>query len=159
MRLYDLQEKYLQLLELAEQGESEALLTTLEMLEDSIEDKIDNTVKMIRTLEAQADACKKEKERFAEREKHFNKQKDWLKEYLEGALEGFEGEKVKTTFATVWRQNNPTSTQIIDEEKIPQQYMIPQAPRPDKKAIINAWKQGEEVPGTELKQSKGVRIK
>ena len=54
MRLYELAQNYAELLDRAEEMESDALVDTLESLQDAIEDKAENIAKFIRTLEADA---------------------------------------------------------------------------------------------------------
>ena len=56
-------------------------------------------------------------------------------------------------------QNNPPSVEIYDETLIPEQYLVEQPAKIDKAGIKELLKQGEEVPGAELKQTKGLRIR
>ena len=49
---------------------------------------------------------------------------------------------------------------VVDDEKaIPQEYLIPQEPKVDKKAIIDFLKGGNDVPYAHIEQSEGVRIR
>jgi Siphovirus Gp157 len=65
---------------------------------------------------------------------------------------------VKRPTLTVSIQNNPPSVKVLDE-KLLSDYMIPQDPKLDKKAILTALKEGMEVSGAELQQTRGVRIR
>ena len=48
---------------------------------------------------------------------------------------------------------------ILDIRAIPPKYLIPQEPKPDKKGILEAIKNGEDVPGVEIERSEGLRIR
>ena len=56
-------------------------------------------------------------------------------------------------------QKNPVSVNITDENILPEDYLIPQPPKVDKSSLKEALKNGIEVPGAELKQTEGLRIR
>ena len=56
-------------------------------------------------------------------------------------------------------QKNPASVNITDENILPEDYLIPQPPKVDKTSLKEALKNGIEVPGAELKQTEGLRIR
>lgn len=61
--------------------------------------------------------------------------------------------KVELPFATISLRNNPVSVVVTDETAIPPKYMTtpePPAPKPDKRAILAALKEGAAVMGCEL---------
>jgi len=159
MKLYELAQNYAQLMEMAEEMESDALVDTLEALQDAIEDKAENIAKLIKNLEADAKAIKEEEQRLADRRRSIENKVNRLKEYLQQQLEIAGLQRVKRPTITVAIQNNPPSVEITDEKLIPSEYMIPQTPKIDKKAILERLKNGETVPGCTLKQTKGVRIR
>jgi DNA repair exonuclease SbcCD ATPase subunit len=159
MKLYELAQNYAQLMEMAEEMESDALVDTLEALQDAIEDKAENIAKLIKNLEADAKIIKEEEKRLAERRQSIEKKIERLKQYLQEQLEVAGLQKVKRSTITVAIQNNPPSVEIADEKLIPSEFMIPQPAKVDKKAILERLKNGEEIPGCSLKQTKGVRIK
>jgi hypothetical protein len=68
-------------------------------------------------------------------------------------------DKVKRPTLTVSIQLNPPSVLVKDESLIPSHYMLPVAPKLDKKAVLSFLKEGGEVPGCEIQQSRGLRIK
>lgn len=158
MKLYELAQNYAQLMEMAEEMESDALVDTLEALQDAIEDKVENIAKFIKNLEADAKIIKEEEKRLAERRQSIEKKIDRLKQYLQEQLEVAGLQRVKRPTITVAIQNNPPSVEITDEKLIPSEYMIPQY-KVDKKSILERLKNGETVPGCELRQTKGVRIR
>lgn len=159
MKLYELAQNYAELLEIAEEIESDTLVDTLEALQDAIEDKAENIAKFIRNLEADAKIIREEEQRLAERRRAIEAKVERLKTYLQEQLETAGIEKVKRPTITVAIQANPPSVDVIDETAIPSDFLIPQAPKVDKKSILERLKNGETVPGVTLKQTKGVRIR
>lgn len=159
MKLYDLAQNYAQLLEMAEEMESDALVDTLESLQDAIEEKAENIAKLVKNLESDAKIIKEEEQRLAERRHAIEAKIERLKTYLQEQLETAGIEKVKRPTITVAIQANPPSVDVIDEKAIPNDFLIPQAPKVDKRSILERLKKGEAIPGVTLKQTKGVRIR
>ena len=159
MKLYELAQNYAQLLEMAEEMESDALVDTLESLQDAIEDKAENIAKFIRNLEADAKIIREEEQRLTERRRAIEAKVDKLKMYLQEQLETAGLQKVKRPTITVAIQANPPSVDVIDETLIPADFLIPQPAKVDKKSILERLKKGEAIPGVTLKQTKGVRIR
>lgn len=159
MKLYELTENYLRVLELAEEMEPELLMDTLESIQESIEDKAENTAKLIKSLEADVKAIKEEEKRLADRRKALEKKIENIKDYLREQLELAGIDKVKRPTITVSIQNNPPSVRVVNEELIPSHFMIPQPPKLDKKGILEKLKNGEKVPGVELAQGRSLRIR
>ncbi|MED5052672.1 siphovirus Gp157 family protein [Anoxybacillus rupiensis] len=159
MKLYELAQSYAQLMEMAEEMESDALVDTLESLQEAIEDKAENVAKLIKNLEADVKVIKEEEQRLAERRRAIESKVDKLKTYLQEQLETAGLQKVKRPTITVSIQNNPPSVDVIDETLIPADFLIPQPAKVDKKSILERLKNGEAIPGVTLKQTKGVRIR
>lgn len=159
MKLYELTENYAKLLEMAEEMDTDAIVDTLEALQEAIEDKAENIAKLIRNLEADVKAIRDEEKRLAERRQAIESKVERLKSYLQEQLEIAGIDKVKRPTITVAIQKNPPSVDIIDEALIPADFFVPQPAKLDKKAILERLKNGEEVPGVTLKQTKGVRIR
>jgi len=159
MKLYELARSYAELLDRAEDIDTEALVDTLASLQDAIEDKAENIAKLIKNLEADAKIIKEEEQRLAERRRAIEAKVDKLKMYLQEQLEIAGLQKVKRPTITVSIQANPPSVDVIDEKAIPNDFLIPQAPKVDKRSILERLKKGESVPGVTLKQTKGVRIR
>lgn len=159
MKLYELTENYAKLLEMAEEMDTDAIVDTLEALQEAIEDKAENIAKLIRNLEADVKVIRDEEKRLAERRQVIENKVERLKSYLQEQLEIAGIDKVKRPTITVAIQKNPPSVDIIDETLIPADFLIPQPAKIDKKSILERLKNGEEVPGVVLKQTKGVRIR
>ena len=157
-KLYELTQNYLSVMEMAEEMDTDTLNDTLESIEEEIHDKAENIAKLVKNLNADVDALKSEEKRLADRRKSLENKVTHLKEYLQNQLEVAGLDKVKRPTLTVSIQNNPPSVKVLDE-KLLSDYMIPQDPKLDKKAILTALKEGQEVNGAELFQSRGVRIR
>lgn len=159
MRLYELTQNYNQLLDLAETLDEEMFRDTLQAIEESIQDKAENMAKLIKCLDADAKAIKEEEQRLADRRRAIENRMNGIKEYLQEQMEIAGIDKVKRPTLTVSIQNNPPSVTVLDESLIPSTYMVPQPPKIDKKGILSALKNGEEIYGVEMTQSRSVRIK
>ena len=157
MNLYTLTDNYLHVLELAENGDD--LTDTLEALEDAIEDKAENTAKVIKQLEANADMLANEIKRLSERKTTAENNAKRLKVYLQEQLEKVGTDKIKGEIFTVAIQNNPQSVDVLDEQLIPADYFIQQAPKLDRKELLMHLKAGETIPGVVVKQSRSLRIR
>lgn len=118
--------------------------------------KVEGVALWIKNLRAEADALKAEKEAFAEREKSARTKIDSLTAYLAQALNG---EKFSTaTVAVTFRKSQSVS--ITDAEAIPEAYMRTKVTtEPDKTAIKDALKGGEQIPGAELVTNLNPQIK
>lgn len=159
MKLYELTSQYKQLLEMADDLDPKTLQDTLEAIEESIEEKAENTAKLIRTWEAEAKAIKEEEKRLADRRKALENRVSNTKAYLFEQMEIAGLDRIKRPTLTLSIANNPPSVEVIDPEKIPSFFMIEQEPKIDKKAILEALKNGAEIDGCTIKQGKGLRIR
>lgn len=157
MNLYTLTENYLTVLEMAENGDD--LTDTLEALTDAIEDKAENTAKIIKQLEANAEMLANEAKRLSERKSAIENNVRNLKSYLQEQLEKCGKSKIKGEIFTVAIQNNPQSVDVLDETKIPAAYFIEQAPKLDRKELLMHLKAGETIPGATVKQTRSLRIR
>nr|DAT07443.1 MAG TPA: resistance protein [Caudoviricetes sp.] len=137
----------------------EVMKDTLDSIKDTLENKLENTVKVIRNKEARATALKTEEDRFkAARQAEENGVK-WLKTYVEDCLKLIGKTKYEAGMFKLSIQKNPLSVNITDENILPEDYLIPQPPKVDKASLKEALKNGIEVPGAELKQTEGLRIR
>jgi len=159
MKLYELTGSYLQVLEMADELDPDVFADTLTSIQEAIEDKAENTAKLIKNLSADIDALKAEEKRLADRRKSLENKVNWLKQYLQQQMEFAGIDKVKRPTLTISIQNNPPSVEITNEKSVPSDFMIPQDPKIDKKAILERLKNGEQIAGCALKQTKGLRIR
>lgn len=159
LKLYELTQSYNQVLDMADDLDQQTLLDTLESIQDSIEEKVENTAKLAKTFEAYAKAIKEEEDRLSSRRKSLENKVASIKTYLQEQLEVAGLKNVKRPTITVAIQNNPASVNVIDETLIPTEYLVPQPSKVSKKDILAVLKNGQAIPGVELTQTKGLRIR
>ncbi len=158
--LFDLSTDYQQLYDLiAEQEDEQILKDTLASINDAIEDKADGYVAVIKTLEGDNKAIDEEIKRLRQRKTSNQNGVKRLKESLQEVMEQTGKEKFKTALNTYSIANNPPSLDITDESLIPKQYYIEQQPKLDKKELLKVVKDGLEIKGVELKQSRSLRVR
>lgn len=157
MNLYELSQNYLAVQDM--DLEPETLKDTLDSIEEAIEDKAENIAKWIRNLEADKKAFEEEEKRFKEKKQAADNRIKSLKLYLEDNMRLTGKTKFKAGFFSFAIQNNPPSVEVFDEALLPERFLIEQPPKIDRAGIKELLKAGEEVPGAELKQTKGLRIR
>ena len=136
-----------------------AMKDTLDSIEDAIENKAENIAKLIRNLESDVSAYKEEEDRLKTKRQATENKVKWLKTYLEDNMKLTGKTKFKSGMFNFSIQKNPASVNILDERIIPKEFLIPQLPKIDKTALKDVLKTGVEVPGAELKQTEGLRIR
>ena len=158
MRLYELTSSYEQLLEMAEQLDEETLRDTLESINEAIEDKVENTAYVIKSLEANVKVIDEEVKRLQAMKSTQQRNIKSLKEYIQESMEKVGLGKIEGSLIKVSIQNNPPSVRLDDDFKIGK-YLVSVEPKFDKKAILSDLKQGLDVPGAEMVQGKSIRIR
>lgn len=139
--------------------DEETKLDTLDSIDwtDQFEEKVENTVKVIKNKEADVEQLKEEIDRLTKRKKSIENDITRLKTGLQGAFEITGHDKIKTLLFTVSLANNQPSV-VVDEELLPRKYFI-QTLKPDKTAIKELLKSGKKVKGAELQESRSLRIR
>ena len=167
--LYDIDKRIMECLSEKASGQIVDLETgeIIEVMEDFIDydkldallmerqEKIEGVALWYKNLLADAEALKKEKQAFEERQRKVNRKAEQLKGYLSRALDG---EKLETTRVKIaWRQ----SDQVIcdDFDQVPAEYLRIKAPELDKAAAKKALKAGKEVAGCHLEMRQNIQIK
>lgn len=171
MQLYELTDNYLALEDLETEAE---YAVSLDEIEEEINTKIENIGKVIRSVSAEKDAYKAEITRMQNKVKSLDSKMDWLKEYLKVNMDhlGIDkaGEIVKVSLRT-----SPPSCNLIDINQVPDEFKMAKVTLPvlelpetlkqyindqiiSKKEIIGLWKDGVDIDGTEVVQTKHVRI-
>ena len=118
--------------------------------------KIENIGLYIKSLEAEKEAVKHEKENFAAREKTIGNKIDRLKDYLMYALEG---QSFRTPRLIVGYRSSE-SVEISDEFLIPDEYCNFNVVRkPDKTLLKKSLKQGKEIMGATLVEKSNIQVK
>jgi len=137
----------------------EVMKDTLDSIEDAIENKAENIAKLIRNLESDVSAYKEEEDRLKTKRQATENKVKWLKTYLEDNMKLTGKTKFKSGMFNFSIQKNPASVNITDEKIIPEEFLIQQPPKVDKTSLKEILKRGIEVPGAELKQTEGLRIR
>lgn len=163
MTLYELTNDWLQLMTMLEEGADEDVINdTLEGLDYEIEQKADGYARVIRNMEADIAGLKTEIDRMTNRKKVLENNITRLKVNLQNSMEITGKTKFKTDLFSFNVQANPAAV-IMDEqylENIPEEYLIPQEPKIDKKKLAADLKAGVDLEGiAHLEQSRSLRIK
>lgn len=158
MQLYEINGQIAQLSEMLESGEIDetAYNDTVEALGAEI--ALDDVVKAIRNKQADVEAYKSEADRLTDKKRRAEAAVDGLKALLLRYMQITEQKSVKTSLFTA-SKGVSKSADITDETALPAEYLIPQPPKVDKKAILAALKEGKQITGAELKESEHVTIK
>lgn len=161
MTIYELQGEYKRLYDMADECELELedIKDTLESLDGEFADKAVGYGKIMKEIEGQIATLKAEEERLANRRRSLENNKDRMKTVLQLAMIETGNEKIKTDLFSFNIQNNPATVNIAPDAKIPEKYYIAQEPKLDKKQLIKDVKEGTEIEGVELFQTRGLRIR
>lgn len=162
-KLYEIKNEFSELLLMAdEQGLSlDDIKDTMDGIEFEFEEKADSTAKMIKTLIADADSVKAEKDRLAKRETALRNSADNLKKYLETMMLEVKKKKFKTTLFSFNIQKNPKTVKVEVEELLPKKYLIKQPDKVNRKQLLDDLKAGvlEENENMRLVQTESLRIR
>ncbi|WP_130806487.1 siphovirus Gp157 family protein [Senegalia massiliensis] len=160
MKLYELTETYNNILNLLEDddAEVEGLEKALEQLEEDINVKAENIAKLVKNIESDINSIKEEEKRLRSKKNTLQNKVKSLKDYLYDQLKATGNKKVKTPLFSVWYQNNAPSLEIVDEYKIPDEF-IEYEKKILTRDILNVIKSGLEVEGVNLKQTESLRIR
>lgn len=173
MTLYDVDERLVTLINEHFDIEDGVLCETEEELAKKIDEvsldldtKIENIGCYIKNLEADVEALKKEEDNLEARRKQAERKIEGLKRYLNGYLSAVypnDSDRVKWKFKTprvILGYRKSSSVEVPDIEKLDKKYLkITTKVDPDKKAIGQAIKNGEEVNGAFIKQNINLNIK
>lgn len=162
-KLYEIKNELNELLLMAdEQGLSlDDIKDTMDGIEFEFEEKADSTAKMIKTLIADADSVKAEKDRLAKRETALRNSADNLKKYLETMMLEVKKKKFKTTLFSFNIQKNPKTVKVEVEELLHKKYLIKQPDKVNRKQLLDDLKAGvlEENENIRLVQTESLRIR
>ena len=162
MRLYDMTEQYNDLLELLQDdADNEALQAMLNGLEGKIEEKIENYVKVMKSIEANAEAIDNEIKRLSARKAVLVKNAASLKQTVESTMRNFNIDKVKGTIHTIGFKKNPPKLNVLDETLIDESYFVTKTDRAlDKRRLLEDLKNENYLGfGVEIVQETSLQIK
>lgn len=140
----------------------EVIADTLEGMSGALEAKATNIASLVRNLEVTADAIKQAEAEMAKRRKALENRIQSIKDYTLNVMVTNNIEKIETPYFRLSVAKNPAAVDIFDINQVPAHFMRqpePPPPAPDKVAIKESLKLGEDVPGCRLSQSLSLRIK
>lgn len=118
--------------------------------------KIENVCLYIKNLLADAEAYKREKDSFAEKQRRAEKKAEGLKEYVAYCLQG---EAFKSDRVDVGYRKSVVVQVPDDYTKVDDDYLKYKEPTIDKDKIKRALKSGVEIEGCSLVEKQNIQIK
>lgn len=152
-RLHELTDRYIAIEGLFDSdiATREEIKASLDNIKEQIGDKVESIAKIVLSFKNSIEVIAIEEERLAKRKQAMVNNMEWLKNYLLAEMVSTNTLKVKRDLLTVAVADNPPSIEIIDLDMIPATYrrMIPETWQPDKKTMIEHFKDtGEIISGT-----------
>lgn len=151
-RLYEITQEFMEFQKQLEEMDldDQTFADTLDSAMFSIEVKVENIIKHMRTLEALAEAKKTEAKKLSESAASDLKKVEWFKQYMADNLQKAGINKLQAgVFALSFRKGSEVVE--VDEEKLPEDFWIPQPPKPESKTELKKMlKNGLEIPGVSL---------
>lgn len=161
--LYDIGARYAALLDRMESADGDEALDVLDelaMMDDELEVKAENYIRIIKTKEAEADGFKKEADRLTAKRQAAENVAKRLKQAMLDAMKLAGKMELPTSIGKWMVQANPVSCEVLDIDKVPQEWHIKCDDKIDKAGLIKHYKMtGELVDGCEFKQTEGIRFK
>lgn len=137
----------------------EVLQDTLDAIQASMDEKIDNTIGLIRSVEGDIDTVDKEIKRLQAVKKQKQTLTQKLKDYMQNALDYQQLQNYRTQTNYIYKRRNAPSVFITNEKLIDKSYFVEQEPKLDKKALKEDIQNGADVHGAELRDSESLVIK
>ena len=166
LKLYEITGEYLTLCQMAEDTDVDAtvFVDTIASIKGELEVKADSYAMIITNLNGDngdIEKIDKEIERLTHMKKVLKNRTNHLKNNLENAMKMMDVRKLKTDFRSYSIQKNPQSLNIIDESKIPAEYLISQDPKLDRTRLLADVKANpKKFAGiAETKQTESLRIR
>ncbi len=142
--------------------DAQTITDTLEGLSGDLETKAQNVAFFVRNLEATAAAIKQAEADMAARRKAMENRADGLKRYIFESMTVAGIEKIECPHFRLAIKNNPAAVDVFEPGLVPASFMRtpePPPPAPDKTAIKEALKAGQDVPGARLTSGQRLEIK
>ena len=155
MKLYDIAEIYENLENIDDEV---AVATAMDAVEATLEEKLESTAKVIRNLEAEAEALEAEEKRLKARKTAVRNRIADIKGYVQVNLEAMGKDKVTSGIFKWSIQANAPSVNILDESLIPDNFWKIER-KPMKTEIKKAIEAGELTEGAELVRTKSLRLR
>lgn len=156
--LYEITQNAMYLQALLEDGEIDERVYNDSVEGLCAEHKIEDICKVLKNLESKEAAFKAEVDRMNARRKTLNNSIERLKDSVLTYMQATDTKKLEAGLFTLSIRNNK-SVSVWDISRVPDQYLIHQDPKVDKKAITDAIKAGEVVDGAEFVEGQSLNIR
>jgi N-glycosylase/DNA lyase len=137
----------------------QAFADTLEALGGELEMKADGYARVMKELEGRAATMRFESKRLENGYKTIERNIDRMKHALQDSMVATDKRKFKTDLFSFSIRKNPASVVIDRETSIPPEFLIPQDPKIDKKAIKAAIDRGDDITFAHLEQGESLIIR
>lgn len=142
-----------------EDMEVEDIQSYLDSIDLQKEEKVDNIIKFVRSLDASAQAIDIEITRLSALRDSMKKKSKSLLDYVDFVMKKFSMETITTSIAKL-SFRKAKSVLVTDEEAIPRQYFKERTTVTlDKARLLADLKTGVQVPGAELQENKHLQVK
>ena len=160
MKLYELTGQYLELEEIAANGEidEQTFVDTMESITEDIKSKADGYARVIRNLEANVEAYKNEEERLYSKRKTLENNIKRMKSNLQYCMCVTGEKKFKTELFSFNVKKNPKKLVVDKIEAVPEEFLIMQEPKVDTKAL-KEFVADNEVSYAHLEQGESLVIR
>ncbi len=150
MNLYELTEQYQTVLDMArEGGEDFDYAAMLDGMEGAIVDKLDGYCKVIKTIEAEAEAVGAESQRLAQRKTALENQAKRMKEAMKMGMIRLNMDKHKSPLFTVSITKPRQRVEVTNIDAVPSE-LLKVEKKVDKTAAMELLKSGQTVHGVAL---------
>lgn len=158
MRLFDIAQEYVQLLQLVDAGELSAddVKDTLESINAEFDVKARNCMMVVRQLQADEDGIKKEIDRLTALKKSISSSSENLIDYIKAGMEATSKDKLDLGLFKLTLKVATKAVEVVDESQIPAKYfrVIPESKVVDKVALSKDLKDEIEITGAKLVDGK-----
>jgi len=153
MKLHEMTKDYIGFLESDMSGDE--LTDCLDSIEDAIDEKASNIVKLVNSLDVDVSGIDKEIKRLQAMKKTITNNQTNLKEYLRYNMEVTGINKIKHSLFSITLGKPTVTAEIVDIDFLPDTFVTTEiVMKADKKAILKALKNGEDIPGAVLSTGK-----
>lgn len=131
-------------------GDDEEMVADAVEGETNLVDVIKSAIDRILELEAHEKAISDQQKALGERKDRFAKQADHIRQAVLVAMGQADLKKLELPTATLSRKALPQKAEIINDADIPSRFWKPSDPKLDRKALLEALKEKELIPGAAL---------
>jgi len=161
MKLYDIKEKYREILErFKENGDVDDLQERFSSVKGNYINKLSNIAYAIKEIEKEVEVLKDHERNTRSKRKSRLSKISSLKSVIMEGMRELNVSNIKTPHATVFTSKNPPKIIVEAKEAIPEEFVETViSKKVNKKKIKEALQNGKEVPGCKLVQDESVKIR